>query len=142
MTLDIDKLKMELRRDEGFSTKPYRDSVGKLTIGVGRNIEDLGLSVAEALFMLDNDVARTIKELDLQFPWWRKMSGDRQRVLANMAFNMGITKLLGFKNTLAAMESGDYEAAATGMENSKWATQVGVRAVRLIGMMRGKGMIV
>ena len=141
------KLKQDLIRDEGVVLSAYRDSLGYLTIGVGRLIDpDKGgrISRAEAEFMLHNDVLHVQVLLDKYLPWWRKLSEVRQRVLANMAFNLGVGpspdepegKLLGFKNTLKAMEAGDYAAAARGMGSSLWATQVGPRAQRLIYMMR------
>lgn len=115
---------------------PYKDTVGKTTIGVGRNLDDEGISDDEAMTLLRNDITEHLAALDQQLPWWRGMDEVRQRVIANMAFNMGIETLLTFKNTLAAMERGDYDAAANGMSASAWARQVGVRATRLVEMMR------
>ncbi len=128
-------LKIELTRDEGLRLKPYRDTVGKLTIGIGRNLDDVGISQDEAMHLLDNDIARTTAALDKAIPWWRSLNDVRQRVVVNMAFNLGVAGLLGFKNTLAAMKAGRYADAAEGMLASKWATQVGERAKRLAAMM-------
>lgn len=128
-------LRSELIRDEAMRLMPYVDTVGKVTIGVGRNLTDKGITQDEADLMLDNDIREHLKLLDDNLEWWRAMSENRQRVLANMAFNMG-SKLLTFTNTLAAMKRGDYEAAADGMAQSKWAQQVGPRADRLIKLMR------
>lgn len=125
----------DLERDEGLRLKPYRDTVGKLTIGCGRNLDDVGISEAEARVLLANDVARVYLELDANLPWWREMTTTRQRVLANMCFNMGIGGLLTFANTLAAMHAGNYTGAAAKMLDSKWARQVGARAQRLAAMM-------
>lgn len=135
--MNIHQMKAELIRDEGLKLKPYRDTVGKLTIGVGRNLDDVGISEAEAATLLESDIARTAKALDLNLPWWITLSEERQRVMLNMAFNMGIRGLLGFKNTLAAIQAGKFEDAANGMLASKWAGQVGNRAQRLAQMMRG-----
>jgi len=132
---ELDKLREELIRDEGLRLMPYTDTVGKLTIGIGRNLTDKGISNEEARLLLDSDIKEHLKLLDDNLEWWRTMSENRQRVLANLAFNMG-SKLLTFTNTLAAMKRGDYEAAADGMAQSKWATQVGPRATRLVQMMR------
>lgn len=142
--MDQALLAQELERDEGKRLKPYKDSVGKVSIGIGRNLDDKGISDAECRIMLDNDIAEHVELLDRYCPWWRQMSEQRQRALANMGFNMGVGpsaeqptgKLLTFKNTLAAMARGDYEAAANGMEASVWAKQVGPRADRLIKIMR------
>jgi lysozyme len=84
---------------------------------------------------LDNDVIIVENELDKAFPWWRDMSEIRQRVLADMAFNMGVPRLKGFKNALAAMKEGNYAEAADEMMDSIWAKQVGTRAARLAHMM-------
>jgi lysozyme len=115
--------------------KPYLDTVGKTTIGVGRNLTDVGISDVECNLLLENDVIRSIMWLDRHLPWWRSLDAVRQRVMINMVFNMG-GKLLTFANTLAAMQRGDYEAAANSMLASKWATQVGARAQRLASMVR------
>lgn len=129
-------LRQDLIRDEGLRLKPYRCTAGKLSIGIGRNLDDVGISNSEAELMLHNDINHVQIELDRNLPWWRKMTDARQRVLCNMAFNLGISTLLEFKNTLGAMERGDYAAAAVGMGSSKWAVQVGPRATRLIRMMK------
>ena len=134
--IDIEQLTKELRTDEGVKPMPYRDTVGKLTIGVGRNLDDRGLSNDEIDYLLKNDIRIVCEELDKRLPWWRRMSAVRQRVLANMAFNMGINVLLTFRNTLAAMQGGRYDDAAVGMLASKWAKQVGKRAIRLSEMMK------
>jgi lysozyme len=135
MTYDLTKLAAELTRDEGKRNKPYKDTVGKLTIGIGRNLDDRGLSDGEISVLLSNDIIICEADLDKNMPWWRQMSDVRQRVLMNMCFNLGISKLLGFKNTLAAMREGRYTDAAKGMANSLWYKQVGDRAKRLCFMM-------
>ena len=88
------------------------------------------------MMLLGADIDKVQAQLDLSLPWWREMSESRQRVLANMRFNLGLNKLLGFANTLAAMKQGRYADAADGMMNSRWAEQVGARAQRLATMMR------
>lgn len=133
--MNRDALAAQLAFDEGCKLKPYRDTVGKLTIGIGRNLDDVGISKAEAMAMLAADIDMAAAGLDRALPWWRDMSDSRQQVLCNMAFNMGLSSLLGFKNTLAAMKAGDYQAAAAGMRASKWAKQVGARAERLAKTM-------
>jgi lysozyme len=129
-------LKDELIRDEGLRFKIYLDTVGKSTIGVGRNLSDVGISREEAMIMLDNDITAATTALDATFPWWRGMNDVRQNAIVNMAFNLGIHRLAGFKLALAAMEKGDYAEAANQMEHSEWYTQVGGRAIRLTEMMR------
>lgn len=134
----MDKIKLiqELTKDEALKLFPYHDSVGKVTIGIGRNLTDVGISREEASYLLDNDINKVIAQLNDKLPWWITLSENRQRVLVNMCFNMGINDLLAFKNTLAAMKSGDYKAAADGMGKSLWAKQVGERAKRLADMMK------
>lgn len=140
--MDIKVLVAELERDEGLRLKPYRDTVGKLTVGVGRNLDDVGLSQDEAEYLLQNDIKRACADLDANLPWWRELDDVRQRVLVNMCFNMGIGSiqagrgLLSFGITLLKVKSGDYAGAAAGMLASKWAGQVGGRAKRLADMMR------
>jgi lysozyme len=133
--VNLTALKEELIRDEGLRLKPYRDTVGKLTIGVGRNLDDVGITKDEAMHLLECDIRRVKDDLDHALSWWRGLDDVRQRVLVNMAFNLGITRLMGFKNTLAAMRAGNYVDAAKGMLDSKWAKQVGERATRLAAMM-------
>lgn len=127
------RLEVELARDEGTRPRMYPDSEGVPTIGVGHNLlKPLPQSVIDLLFEVDLDEA--LEMLDKELPWWRDMEPVRQRVLANMAFNLGY-KLLGFKNTLAAMREGRWADAAKGMRESKWAKQVKGRAERLARMM-------
>jgi lysozyme len=134
--MNRDALSAQLVTDEGLRLKPYRDTVGKTTIGVGRNLDDVGISKSEAMMLLGADIDVACAALDKSLPWWRGLSENRQDVLCNMAFNMGINKLMGFVNTLAKIQAGDYEGAAMGMLDSHWAQQVGERAQRLAKMMR------
>lgn len=133
--MDVTKLTEDLIRDEGLKTEPYVCTAGKLTIGVGRNLAD-GISKAEALFLLSNDILAVTRELDKAIPWWLTLSEPRRRALANMAFNMGVPRLLGFKNMLAAMERGDFARAAAEALDSQWACQVGERAKRIAALIR------
>lgn len=135
-TYDAQALRAELSRDEGRKARIYIDTVGKTTGGVGRNLSDVPFSDDEIDLMLTNDIARTTAALDKNLAWWRNLDPIRQRVIVNMAFNLGVAGLLTFTNTIAAVRSGNYAAAATGMLQSKWAKQVGDRAVRLSNMMR------
>lgn len=137
--MNRDKLKEELTRDEDDVPYAYQDSLGYWTIGIGHLIDKRKggkLSDAARQFIFNEDVDEAVADLDKALPWWRDMTDARQRVLVNMRFNLGLAGLLGFKNTLAMMQKGDYEGAAKGMLNSKWATQVGARATRLSKMMR------
>jgi GH24 family phage-related lysozyme (muramidase) len=137
-TYDDAALRAELTRDEGRRNRIYKDTVGKTSGGVGRNLDDVGLMDDEIDLMLDNDIARTEKFLDANLSWWRQLDDVRQRVLMNMAFNMG-GRLMGFHMMLTAANTGDFETAANEMANSLWAKQVGERADRLTKMMRTGG---
>ncbi|MBR8303685.1 glycoside hydrolase family protein [Burkholderia dolosa] len=132
---DRSLLKAELTRDEGRMKRIYVDTVGKVSGGIGRNLTDKGFRDNEIDLMYENDIAETEAWLDRNLTWWRSLDPVRQRVVMNMAFNMQ-GKLLTFIITLAAIQRGDYDAAADGMLNSLWAKQVGARAQRLADMMR------
>ena len=127
----IDDLIADLKRDEGLRLKPYRCTAGKLTIGYGRNLEDVGVSEGESEHLLRNDLQRTFFELDAAMPWWRGLSPDRQRGLANVAVNLGLPRLQGFRKMLAALQRGDGKEAARQALYSLWARQVGDRARRI-----------
>lgn len=129
------KLIEQLIFHEGEERFPYVDTVGKITIGVGRNLTDRGLSRDEVRFLLKNDIDLCKADLDMHLPWWRNLNEVRQRVLIDMCFNLGITRLMGFKTTLALIEAGEYQAASLQMLRSKWAKQVKGRALRLAKMM-------
>lgn len=126
----------QLRRDEGERLFPYKDSVGLLTIGVGRCIERIGITREESDLLLANDIKRVTQELNTRLPWSMALDAPRRGVLLNMAFNLGIDGLVGFKNTLAHVQAGRWDDAAAGMLASLWAQQVGSRATRLAEQMR------
>jgi len=126
----------QIKLDEGLSLKPYQCTADKFTIGYGRNIEDNGISEEEAEFLLLNDIKNTQKELLANFEWFVMLSAPRQGVLINMCFNMGLTRLLGFKNMIKALEFGDYDEAALEMLDSVWARKLVNRSGRLVEIMR------
>ncbi len=132
----IASMSEQLTAHEGLRLKPYRDTVGKLTIGVGRNLDDVGLRPVEAQFLLSGDVAAVEAALDARLPWWRGLDDPRRAVLADMAFNMGVDGLAGFTTTLGLVRDGRYGEAAQQMLRSRWAAQVGRRAAVLSRMMR------
>lgn len=136
--MDMDALLTQITLHEGLRLKPYRCTAGKLTIGVGRNLDDRGITREEAMFLLHNDLKECIKdaELILGSEVWENLTEVRRRVVVDMRFNLGPAGLRSFKNTLQAVREGRYEDAAKGMLNSKWASQVGRRATRLAQMMK------
>lgn len=130
-----DKLKQQIKLHEGVEYRAYEDTQGILTIGVGRNLEDRGLSEDEVDYLLNNDIKICVKELKGSFDWYDDLDDIRKRVLVDMMFNLGMPRLKGFVKMLEAIESGAWGAAAEEMLDSTWARQVGSRADRLSEMM-------
>ncbi len=131
-------LRDDLIRDEGIRLKPYRDSLNVLSIGIGRNLDDVGITEAEALALLDNDIARVYADLDRELAWWRGRPEWVQRGLGSMCFQLGITGLLGFKRMLACIHAGDYRGAQAEGAASLWAKQTPTRANRVIALFSDK----
>ena len=133
------ELTKQLRRDEGEVLSAYQDHLGYWTIGVGRLIDKRkggGITPEESAYLLSNDIDKRQAELLRRAPWMAQLDPARFGVMLNMAFQMGVDGLLGFKNTLAMVKAGDYAGAAAGMLHSKWATQAPARAQRLSVQMR------
>lgn len=128
-------LEDQLIDHEGLELKPYRCTAEKLTIGVGRNIEDRGITEDEARYLLKNDIKIVEDELLEKKPVVAGLDAVRQRVLVDMGFNLGIPTLLKFQNMWAAIEEEDFETAAEEAMDSRWAKQVGRRAERLCQAM-------
>jgi lysozyme len=122
-------------RHEGCKLNPYKDTVGVLTIGYGRNLEDKGITKAEALMMLRNDIEDVKASLE-PFSWYKKQNPARKRTLVNMCFNLGLSGLLKFKRMIEALERDDYNQAAHEALDSKWAQQVGGRALEIAEVIR------
>lgn len=131
----------QLIMHEGMESQAYQCSEGYWTIGVGRNIQTLGITKDEAMYLLANDLKRVEAELDDNIPWWRELSEARQNVLLDMCFNLGISRFLQFKNFLAATQDGRWEDSYREMLDSRWADQVGARAQRLAKAMHDDVMI-
>ena len=134
----MSKLIEQLKRHEGVRTHAYKCSADYITVGVGRNIDEdggLGLSDDEIDYLLANDIKRCKQEL-VALSWFVDLDEVRQDALINLCFNLGLTRLLGFRNAMAAMAEGDYEKAAEEFLDSRWATQVGQRAVEVTNMIR------
>ena len=125
-----------LIQHEGERFMPYECPAGKLTIGVGRNLEANGISKEESDFLLDNDLARVHRELTNNFSWYYHLSDKRKMAMIDMAFNLGITRFKKFRRMISALDKGNYHTAAREMLDSRWAVQVGRRSRRLASMMR------
>jgi len=134
--MDYERLKSTLIKHEGIRYKPYRCTANHLTIGVGRNLDDCGISHSEAMLLLDNDIALAIGICSILFKNFKQLDDVRQEVLINMAFNLGQSRLGMFRKLIAAVEACDFEEAAIQMERSAWYKQVGNRAKQLVCMMR------
>lgn len=129
-------LEDQLIRHEGLELKPYQCTADKLTIGVGRNIEDRGITEDEARYLLKNDIKIVEDELLSKKPMVAELDAVRQRVLVDMGFNLGIPTLLKFQNMWLAIEQEDFIQASIEMMDSRWARQVGQRAHKLSEAMR------
>lgn len=128
---------------EGVRRFPYRCTAGKLTIGVGFNLDDVGLYPEEIDFILSNRIRKIRAELTARYPWVEDLDEVRQAVLLDMAYNLGIARLSKFRMTLNSIQHGEYKRASGEMLDSRWAEQVGRRATRLSEMMEtGKWPIV
>ena len=134
--MDHDKLIDQLVLHEGIRLKPYLCTAGFQTLGVGRNLDALGISEEEAFILLGNDIDRCCHSLDQLAEWWRDLDDVRQRVLVDMCFNLGPSRLMRFKKMWAALTEQSWDVAADEMLDSRWADQVGGRARTLSDMMR------
>lgn len=123
-------------RHEGLKLKPYRCTAGKLTIGIGRNLDDVGITESEARYLLENDLQRCHRECLLSFSWYADLDEARQSVICEMCFNLGLARLKAFKKMLKAVEMGNFAVASQEMLTSKWAMQVGNRAKTLADVMK------
>lgn len=125
-----------LKLHEGFRSHPYKDSLGILTIGYGRNLETKGIFQHEAEGMLRGDILDTIEALTHKLTFWDSLNDTRKVVLIDMGVNLGVNGLLRFKKMIVALEKGEHDIAALEMLDSKWATQVKSRANDLAQMMK------
>lgn len=125
------KLIKILKRHEGYRKFPYKCTSDKTTIGIGRNLDDVGISEEEAELLLKNDITQSvqdIKSIFLGFDWFLE---NRQNALINMMFNLGKTRFLGFKKMIEAVKNDDWQEAAIQASDSKWHNQVGDRALEI-----------
>ncbi len=134
----LDRITNQLIRHEGLQTKIYTCPANKLTIGVGRNLEDRGITENEAKYLLNNDIMQTHNELSCKYPFYDMLDDTRQEVLINMAFQLGLNGLSKFKKTLEFIEKGMYKSASEEMLNSNWAKQTPNRVYELSNLMKGE----
>lgn len=142
-TLVDPRLIEDLKRDEGLRLHAYPDPLSggdPWTIGYGAT----GPGIRKGTVWTQEQAEKRLTEMALdhglrlekELPWVAKLDPVRRRVLWNMAYNLGVQRLLGFKNTLEYVRTGQYDKASSGMLASKWAKQVGQRAVRLALQMK------
>ena len=139
--------------NEGIVLKPYKCPAGKLTIGIGRNLDDnplnteefekighncrtQGITKDEAFYLCRNDLKKVKADLDKNLAWWRELNDDRQYVMIDLCFNLGINKLLKFQKTLDSIATGWYIKAGDQLMQSLYAKQVGKRAERNANCLR------
>ena len=159
MKYDSDELVKMIAIHEGIVLNVYQDHLGINTVGIGRNLDDRGITDGELLFMnktIDdiydngltqeeayylcmNDIAIVEKELLASKPIVNRLNAVRQMILIDMAFNMGVPRLMQFKNMWLAIEKVNYLLACEEMIDSRWAGQVGSRAMKLsVAMKNGE----
>ena len=125
-----ENIKEMLIKNEGLVCQPYHCNAGKLTIGVGRNLDANGISEDEAMYLLENDIQRVIDSLDKNWSVWRQLPIPCQEIAIDCTFQMGITGWMNFRRTRALMEMGAYLEASEEILRSKYAVQTPNRAAR------------
>jgi len=144
--MNIDELKKEIEADEGVKYEIYLDHLGYPTVGCGHLIQpgdeeygkEVGTTITEARCstLFASDIDGVLADCGRLYATFSDLPEEAQKIIANMMFNMGLTRLSKFKKMKAAIEKGDFKEAANQMHNSKWRTQVPNRAERLINRMR------
>lgn len=132
----MENLVEQLKRHEGIRLKPYRCTSDKLTIGIGRNLEDVGITEDEAEALLINDLRRVDEQVKTYMPWATNLTQARYDALMNFVFNVGIGTALKFKNAMEALKQSDFDTAAAELLDSRWSTQVGSRAIELADQIK------
>ena len=132
----MERLQQTLIKHEALKLMPYRCSSDCLTIGVGRNLDDKGISERVAMIMLDEDIEDAISDLTRNLPYFGDLPECVKEALVNMVFNMGISRFLQFKKTLAYLKAGKYTKAGNECLDSRWATQVGYRAIEVAALIK------
>jgi len=133
-TYNLTDFEKQIIAHEGMRLTPYKDSVGKITIGIGWNIDDVPMRESEAITRMRNDLAEVKMQAE-KLLFFSKLNLVRQNVIIEMIFNLGHSKFMQFKNMIVALQNYNYELAAKEMLTSKWATQVKSRAVTLAKQM-------
>tara|TARA_R100000234_G_C4955463_1_gene159313 strand:+ start:155 stop:565 length:411 start_codon:yes stop_codon:yes gene_type:complete len=136
--MDYTRLSKQLLYHEGIRLKPYRCSADKLTIGIGRNIEDVGITEEEAFYLLNNDIKKVVEQCQRNFEWFDGLNDLRKEAIVNLVFNMGFGKFLQFKKTIKHIENEEFELAGAELLDSRYAQQVGQRAIDVANQLADK----
>ena len=134
--MNMERLRLQITKHEGIEYKLYTCTSQKTSIGVGRNLDDRGISHETAMQMLDEDIDICINELQQTVSYWDDLPEKVQEALINLCFNMGISRLMAFKKTFGFLREGMYEKAADELLESRYANQVGQRAIDVANMIR------
>ena len=147
--MNMEKLQEELENDEGVKYEVYNDHLGYATFGIGHLILDSdpeygsssGTEVSEDRVKeaFENDVVGVVSDCETLYSDFGELPEDAQRIIANMMFNMGRTRLSKFKGMKRGVDARDWKAAADEMVDSRWYRQVPNRAGRLVVRMRSVG---
>ena len=133
------KLIEQLSIHEGVKKFAYKCPAGKITVGIGRNIDSdggLGLSDDEIIYLLRNDISRIDQELTNAFRFYEELDRVRKDAMINICLNLGLTRLRSFREALGRMEKKEYPEAAVEFLDSLWASQVGQRALDVTYMIQ------
>ena len=134
--MDMERLQQTLIKHEALKLDLYQCQSKCWTIGVGRNLQDKGISERVAMIMLDEDIEDAISDLTRNLPYFGDLPECVKEALVNMVFNMGISRFLQFKKTLAYIKEGRYKKAGNECLDSRWATQVGYRALEVAALIK------
>lgn len=134
--MNIEKIKETLIKHEGLVLDMYKCSADVWTIGVGHNLEDKGISNRAAMVMLEDDINDAIDDLERNLTFFHSLPAVAKEALVNLSFNLGITRLLQFKKTLGLLREHKFTKAANELLDSRYATQVGYRALEVAEMIR------
>lgn len=124
--MTTNRLETDLRSEEGDRLVAYQDTMGVWTDGVGHAHVRPGTVITESVSeqQFHQDLAQTKSQLDNQLPWWRTIPDRQQDALANLGFELGVTKLCTFGTFLSLMKSGLWVQAKADLATTRWATQV------------------
>lgn len=137
--INKNRLSKQLIAHEGLKLKPYKCTANKLTIGVGRNLDDVGITEEEALYLLEADIQVVINQCTVAFAWFVDLDELRKEAVINLVFNMGLTKFKQFKKTIAYIEQGKFDLAGAELLDSNYARQVGQRSIDVANQLAGVG---